>query len=215
MKTNKQEVKSHLVTERWSCYLDRAGRAEYIAASFAAWLQGSVLDVGCGDAHLRGHVASYAGLDISGHPDVIADLEQGGLPIRDDAVDTVVCTDVLEHIEPIRSVAGELFRVARSHVIVSIPNMYAVGWRLRFLRGLVLSKEYSLAPRNRHKWLPSYNECRSFIRRELPAEWTVRKEYGYSPQAWWRVGPVRWLLARRFPNLLATAYWAVLENTSR
>lgn len=193
-------------------YDDRKGRAQFIATNFAPYLSGSVLDVGCGDALFREHLGLYVGCDIAGMPDVLVDLEKGVLPFSDNVFDTVLCIDVLEHVDPLAAVLGDLFRVARRHVIISLPNMYALGWRVRFLRGRVLSKEYSLTPRNRHKWLPSLAEARSLIQARLPEGWRLVWEFGYCPRAWWRVGPLHRFLARVYPNLLATGYWVLLES---
>jgi len=90
--------------------------------------------------------------------------------------------------------------------------MYALGYRLKFLRGQVISKDYSLMSRNRHKWLPSFAEVRSFIRDQLPQDWHIEWEFGYYPRAWWRVGPLYKLLARAYPNLFAPVYWGLFER---
>jgi len=193
-------------------YQNRQQRAQFVAANFAPCLSGRVLDVGCGDAFLSAHVECYVGVDLVGEPSVVVDLEQGTLPFADASFDTVVCTDVLEHLESLPQVLTELYRVARRYVIISLPNMYALGWRLRFLRGQVISKEYSLTPRNRHKWLPSFVEASSLVRDKLPPSWHVVWEFGYYPPAWWRAGPIYRRVARRYPNLLATAYWVLCEQ---
>jgi len=193
-------------------YSSRAERARFIATNFGPYLSGRVLDVGCGDAFLREYVVRYTGCDIAGTPDVFVDLERGGLPFKDKAFDIIVCTDVLEHLEPLAEVLADLLRVAARYVIISLPNMYALGYRLKFLRGQVISKEYSLVPRNRHKWLPSFAEARSFIQARLPQEWHVVWEFGYYPRDWWRVGPLYKLLAGAYPNLLATSYWVLFER---
>ena len=192
-------------------YTSREERAEFIAVNYASCLTGTVLDVGCGDAYLGQHVASYVGVDIAGNPDIVIDLEGVTLPFHDRAFDTIVCTDVLEHLDAFHQVFADLFRVATHHVIISLPNMYALGWRLRFLSGRTLSKEYSLEPRNRHKWLPSYQEASSFFRARLPQGWRVAREFGYYPPAWWRRGPLYKWAALAYPNLLATAYWVLCE----
>lgn len=193
-------------------YLSRAERAQFVITNFTPYLSGRVLDVGCGEAFLREHMASYVGIDIVGKPDVFVNLDRGNLPFANRAFNAVVCIDVLEHIEPLAEVLADLFRVASHYVIISLPNMYALGWRLKFLRGQVISKEYSLTPRNRHKWLPSFSEVCSFVQTQLPQDWHIAWEFGYYPQAWWRMGPVYKLLARTRPNLLATIYWALFEH---
>lgn len=192
-------------------YSNRAGRAQFAAANFAAYLSGRVLDVGCGEAFLKAHIGHYVGIDIVGAPDVRVDLERGALPFGDRSFDTVICIDVLEHLEEFNDVFAELFRVARRYVIVSLPNMYALGFRLRCLRGRVIAKEYSLMPRNRHKWLPGFSEARDFMRAWLPMKWRIKWEFGYWPPTWWRIGVV----CKLWPGLFATGYWCLLERQAR
>ncbi|HXW00585.1 MAG TPA: class I SAM-dependent methyltransferase, partial [Anaerolineae bacterium] len=193
-------------------YSSRVERAQFIAMNFKPYLIGRVLDVGCAEAFLKKHINQYIGLDITGNPDLLVNLEQTGLPFCDKAFDTVMCIDVLEHLDSLTKVLRDLFRVASQYVIISLPNVYALGWRLKFLRGQVLSKEYSLLPRNRHKWLPSFTETRIFMRTQLPQNWYIKWEFGYYPPAWWRVGPLYKTLALAHPNLLATTYWALFEH---
>jgi 2-polyprenyl-3-methyl-5-hydroxy-6-metoxy-1,4-benzoquinol methylase len=195
-------------------FLNRQERAQFITSNFSAYLTGRVLDVGCGDALLRQYVRCYRGVDLFGKPDVWTDLERGGLPFRSRAFQTAVCTDVLEHIDPLADLLAELFRVASEYVIVSLPNTYSLGYRLKFLQGKVIAKEYSLTPRNRHKWLPSYKETESFMRANLPNGWRIQAEYSYYPKAWWRKGPLHKMLVRAYPNLLATSYWGLFQYRS-
>lgn len=189
-------------------YLSRGERAQFVVNNFAAYLTGRVLDVGCGEGFLRRHIPAYVGCDIAGLEDVTVNLDSGFLPFQNGSFCTAVCIDVLEHVEPLGHIFEDLFRVAQENVIVSLPNVYALGYRLKFLQGKVIAKEYSLEPRNRHKWLPSYSETRHFIRRHLPEDWRIRWEFGYYPHAWWRSGPAYGFLADRYPNLFATTYWA-------
>jgi SAM-dependent methyltransferase len=156
-------------------YETRADKARYIAGKYASILRGSVLDVGCGEAPLRALVGSpgrYLGVDIDGqHADIALDLDDAvrrrrGLPVEDRSFDTVVCTDVLEHLEHAHEVFDELCRVARDRVIVSLPNPL-----LSLLLGLVAGshgrmKFYGLPldpPQDRHRWFFSYDEAVNFV----------------------------------------------------
>jgi SAM-dependent methyltransferase len=99
---------------------------------------GPVLDVGCGEGFTLARLAREGigsrleGVDRSAdalrlgrrlHPR--ATLRQGDvyrLPYRDGAFDLVLCTEVLEHLEVPARAVGELRRVTRGHLALSVPN---------------------------------------------------------------------------------------------
>jgi 2-polyprenyl-3-methyl-5-hydroxy-6-metoxy-1,4-benzoquinol methylase len=96
----------------------------------------------------------------------VVNLDQEDLPFPDRHFDTVVCTDVLEHLERCHGVFDELCRVARGHVIVSLPNP------LRVLLASLLEgtggriKYYGLpgeAPADRHRWFFGREEAVEFV----------------------------------------------------
>ena len=118
---------------REKSYGSREERQEFIGFVFKELLKGKVLDVGCFNGDLKRFVrGSYVGLDLRGRPDIIFDLESGFLPFRSRTFDTVVCADVLEHLENIHRVFDECLRVSRGWVIVSLPNCYGGFWRPLF-----------------------------------------------------------------------------------
>lgn len=105
----------------------------------------SVLDAGCGEGFVVDFVARQdPSLELTG-----VDLSEGAiryarerfgnqghfregsiydLPFDEDAFDAVVCSEVLEHLdEPGRAVA-ELRRVARSHVLMTVPREPFFKW---------------------------------------------------------------------------------------
>lgn len=103
------------------------------------FIRGRVLDVGCGHrpykAVFQRQVESWVGVDWpdAGHrsngsqgPEIIGDAI--ALPLREAAFDTVVCTQVLEHVsEPLRLFA-EARRVLRpgGHLVLTAPQYNAL-----------------------------------------------------------------------------------------
>jgi len=128
----------------------------------------TLLDVGCRDGKLRGHLpptVKYTGIDLTPGPRVaqICDIEQG-IPFPDNSFDAVVALDVLEHTDNIWLSFRELVRVARSQIMVVLPNSYHWKDRLRFLRGKERDK-HKLEPqaiKDRHRWLTSYTTAHAF-----------------------------------------------------
>jgi len=202
----------------------RARRAEYVAARFSRYLKGQVLDVGCDEAGLRELLpeADYTGVDVGGQPDVELDLEQAErLPFEDMAFDCVVCTDVLEHLDNLHHILGELVRVARGHVIVSLPNCWAEA-RRPIERGKGSFGHYGLPserPMDRHKWFFSLSEARDFLAVQSERHRAEIVELHVTEKR--RPSLVRAMRRIRYPreecylNRYAQTLWAVLERHGR
>lgn len=179
------------------------GRTGMVAETLAEDVEGTILDVGAGrnatpftDAfgdryHPLDMGSSY---HIDGRPDLlgpdtIVDLERGPLPFHDRSFGTVVCTDVLEHIDNIYQAYDELFRVADRKVVISLPNNW-VFLPISLIRGRNVSHVagYGLPPfpkgiGERHKYWFNFEEAADFLVGRVPAEFQVvrfesRFEYG-------------------------------------
>lgn len=150
-------------------YSNRKEKALYIADKYATLLIGSVLDVGCDEAPLRPLVHQpfrYVGVDMRPGSDVVADLDKDPLPFADRQFDTVLCTDVLEHLERCHAVFDELCRVATNAVVVSLPNpLRNLMWSLAEGGGGRI-KYYGLPterPADRHRWFFGREEAVEFL----------------------------------------------------
>jgi len=201
-------------------YRGRRGRLVEMASLWGRYLTGSVLDVGCDVRHLADLVpGSYLGVDIAGSPDLRVDLEEP-LPFEARAFDTVVCMDVLEHVDGLHAAFDELCRVSARWVIIALPN--ELEWCLRFQMAVLgrFSGNYGLPaaePQDRHRWIFTLAEARDFVR-----ERGARRGYRVIQEAcayrgWRRTLPLMvsalgCLLAPRLAGLLAKAYWCVLER---
>ncbi|MCC7059294.1 MAG: methyltransferase domain-containing protein [Burkholderiaceae bacterium] len=134
----------------------RAARSAYIASRFGRFLAPTLLDVGCDEAVLRTLLpqVEYTGIDIGGTPDLRLDLEQiERLPFVDGEFAATVCSDVLEHLDNLHSIFGELVRVSREHIVISLPNNWTNA-RRPIERGRGVIAHYGLPPTppaDRHK----------------------------------------------------------------
>lgn len=93
---------------------------------------GTVLDYGCGEGYL-GRILQARGCDVTGcdiseqllkrcpFPTHRLDLNKAA-DFADDQFDTVVSSDVLEHLRDPEAALGEMRRIARRQVVVSVPN---------------------------------------------------------------------------------------------
>ncbi len=152
-------------TESFNSRLDRC---QYVASRFREFIKGKVLDVGCDEAHIRRLIPGieYTGIDVSGHPDQVIDLEtMDCFPFDDNAFDCVICTEVLEHLDNLHVIFGELIRLSDQYVILSLPNCWDTA-RRKITRGKGRLKHYGLPlepPADRHKWFFNFSEALAFL----------------------------------------------------
>lgn len=95
--------------------------------ALAGHIVGRVLDIGAGERNRYGDlfsVSEYVTMDIKPGPNVaiVGDIE--AIPADANSFDSVVCTQVLEHVpHPVRAIQ-EVYRVLRpgGHILVTIPQ---------------------------------------------------------------------------------------------
>lgn len=155
-------------------YNDRKSRMAYVADHFKAILKGKILDVGADEGYIEKYLTEcteYVGIGLGGTNEKIirVDLERDQFPIVEKKFDTVMCLDVLEHLENIHIVFDSLCSVSNSYVLVSLPNPWkdtlSAVWRhykknhyMKFY-GLPLERMA-----DRHKWFFSSTEADLFIK---------------------------------------------------
>ena len=87
------------------------------------------------------------------------------LPFANSYFDYVTALDVLEHlIDPWVSFE-ELLRITRKKLIISLPNMAYIEFRMRFMKKGLLSGKYSFrqeSVKDRHTWVTTHNEYIKF-----------------------------------------------------
>lgn len=199
----------------------RAERIRYAEATFRRYIEGKVLDVGCDTKVLKQlrPDLDYVGIDIAGAPDIIIDLETTArLPFEDRTFDTVLCIEVLEHLDALYRTFAELARVSRRYLLISLPNCWAAA-RRPVARGKGAIGHYGLPPAppsDRHKWFFALTEARNFLLAMAKVHRLRIVEARVSEKP--RPAVVRLLRRIRHPNrecylnLYAHTFWVVFER---
>lgn len=155
-------------------YHDRETRNRWAASLLENDRRTNVLNLGGGG---KRHLAKYLGpqwrvheLDITGDCDTRLNLDViDRLPFEDNSFDTCCAFDVLEHLEQFHLIADEMYRVARSTVLISLPNAAVEFYSLlrnrrdynNPLENGVYSKFYGLpikVPEDRHRWWLTFED---------------------------------------------------------
>jgi len=146
----------------------REGRSRYAYENFKQYYGKSVLDIG-GYQGALGKVfkGKYTNIDLDESADLVLNLDKiERLPFEDKSFDTVVATDVLEHLEHFHLIFDEICRCASKYIIISLPNQYSY-FQSRLDKGFGSNKHLGLpveVPKDRHRWFFSFIEANEFIK---------------------------------------------------
>ncbi|MBI2058986.1 MAG: methyltransferase domain-containing protein [Nitrospirae bacterium] len=192
-------------------------RQRELLEHFQPYLRGRILDIGCRDLNLARHLPSgcvYVGMDTGSGGTVRATGEGPFLPFKDRAVDVTLAIAVLEHVDDPYRLFGELARITRRTILINLPNLYELSYRIRYLLGLSPNGKYGLPPdppADRHKWLLSHTEAARFVQAAADRHaLTITRSFP-SFRRYFRLFE---RLSLRWPNATVWESWWVLERSS-
>ncbi|MBT3866186.1 methyltransferase domain-containing protein [Candidatus Woesearchaeota archaeon] len=102
-----------------------------------------VLDIGAGETSVSARVKTKKTISLDGvaslKPDLVCDLNEGKLPLKDGEVDVVIAGEIVEHLFNARKFLEECYRILSpgGALILSTPNMVSLKNRLRSLFGKI------------------------------------------------------------------------------
>lgn len=107
--------------------------AEYYTTAIPRYARGALLDLGCGEAPLYAAYGACAGSVTTSdwhdgpHVDVVSDLT-AELSFEDGRFDTVILSDVLEHLPNPSVVMGEVARILApgGTLLLNVPFLYTI-----------------------------------------------------------------------------------------
>lgn len=152
----------------------------------------SVLEVGvgdrvCGNFIKSNTVATYTSIDTAEdlHPDVVGSVLE--LPFADKSFDVACAFEVLEHLpfEQFERALTELCRVARTHVVISLPHfgpMLSFSLKIPFLPQIRIALKIPFPKghvfNGQHYWeIGKRGYPVSLIRRELTAYGDIVRDF--------------------------------------
>jgi ubiquinone/menaquinone biosynthesis C-methylase UbiE len=148
----------------------------------------TVLDAGCGEGYVAHYLAErdrslqVTGVDLSAgaiayaqeHFGEAATFRTGSvlaLPFSDNAFDLVLCSEVLEHLEAPADAVAQLKRVARRHVLITVPLEPYFRWVNN------LGRVLGISPDPGHVQFWSRRGFEAFIRQHFAQATFAHKHY--------------------------------------
>jgi len=206
----------------WAPYLLRnKQRYQIVKDHLEKFLGDKVLDVGTRDNTLSEMIERPVALVDKNNPNLPEfNWEKEKLPFEDNSFDSLVCLDVLEHIENSHEALGDLVRVSQGHVVISLPNCWrkAVG---EFAKGRGRWATYGLPPEkpmDRHKWFFNVEDAEDFIYyNSSKYEYSVERVIYHAPKTIWRLKilyPILQMVLpeHQFKNLFTETVFFVLRK---
>ena len=110
--------------------------------------------------------------------DIIQDLNKTQkLSLKNDSVDIVVLSQILEHLVTVEEIVSESKRVAKKYILVGLPNEVTIDNRIRFLLGKPSRfPEGSYCPYG-HKHFFNIKEIEDFIIRFFNKDYKKKISY--------------------------------------
>lgn len=132
-----------------------------------------LLDVGCRGCELKGYVedlTDYEGVDLFQNPagsvNYVLDVSKG-IPLKDKTYNYVVALDLVEHLDDFEGGLNELLRLTDKSLILMLPNIAHIFFRIKFLLKGSISGKYDMhykMGKDRHRWLTTQSQVDEVVK---------------------------------------------------
>jgi SAM-dependent methyltransferase len=204
-------------------YFNRSGLYKSIK-KYSPSLNGILLDFGCGEKPYRSlfNVDKYIGVEAEyykeKHQDKVKQIDAfwdgKSLPFKDEYFDSILCTEVIEHVFNLPHILEELNRVLKKDGVILItcpfvwnehglPYDYARYTRFA-LQDLLEKRGFTIQ---------HFEKSGNFIT-TLTQSWVLYFQMVFGPKVF-KVRPIRWFYKVVFcfiPNLVGMSLSAILPN---
>ena len=214
-----ENKKYYEIKDNWESYHIDAGLQQKIDLIYSIIPESvvNILDVGCGNGLITNHLGkkySICGLDRSqaallflAVPKVNASANH--LPFKNDSFDLVFSSELLEHLDDstLSASVEEVQRVARSYLIISVPNQEML--RKNSLKcpscGLSFNVSYHLQTFSKARLMNLFSKFECLNIKEVGLKWrryipfllTIRQKLG---NGWFKIPPNRKVMCPRCEN---------------
>lgn len=133
-------------------------------SEMAAGLEGSIVDMGCGEGYVLKFLShqlqgNLFGLDL--YPEVLQTAKENNnagfaaasiyqAPLKNKSVDTVLCLEILEHLEEPKRALQEMIRISKKYIILSVP--WEPFWRIGNMARLKYLSDFGNTPGHLQHW---------------------------------------------------------------
>ena len=170
----------------------------------------SVLDIGCQNRLFDKYKTIT--IDIGEGADIIQDLNKSQkIPLKENEVDVVILSQILEHLVTVDEIVAESKRVAKSYILVGLPNELRLNNRLRYFFGKG-SDWGSYFPYG-HKHFFVIKDMDKFINRFFGKYEKKYYLYGISGGRFIPLS-IRRFLAKKFPTIFAGQVYYLIKVNS-
>lgn len=133
-------------------------------SEMAAGLEGNIVDVGCGEGYILKFLShqlqgNLFGLDL--YPEVLQTAKENTnagfaaasiyqTPLKNKSVDTVLCLEILEHLEEPKRALQEMIRISKKYIILSVP--WEPFWHIGNMSRLKYLSAFGNTPGHLQHW---------------------------------------------------------------